>query len=231
MEESQVKKINAELARLRTFVPSVVRDAVGRNPECPLLDRHMRDLSVLFMDIAGCTRLCETLPPGRMQELTQEFFSSFIDELYELGGTINETAGDGLMILFLHEDPEEHAVAGARAASLIHRRTREFAICWGEECKELAVHIGINSGGASLGVLEFRGKREIRATYTASGPVTNIAARLAALAPGGKTYIGAETWKRVKGFFLGTSVGQVKLKNVSQPIEIFDLGSDTSLAK
>ncbi len=35
---------------------------------------------------------------------------------------INETAGDGLMILFLNEVPEDHA----RAASLIHAHTKNF---------------------------------------------------------------------------------------------------------
>ncbi len=101
-EKPQEKRLEAELKVLRTYVPPIVRRAIARDPERPPLDRHMRDLTVLFMDIAGCTRLCELLSPGRMQDLIEKYFSSFIDEVDEFGGTINETAGDGLMILFLN---------------------------------------------------------------------------------------------------------------------------------
>ena len=223
MEKLHDKRLEAQLKALQKYVPSIVRTAIARDPQKPSLDRHTRDLSILFMDIAGCTRLCEILSPGRMQEVIEGYFSSFIDEVHELGGVINETAGDGLMILFLNEDPENHALAAARAAALIHAHTREFAICWGGECEDLAVHIGINTGRASIGVLEFRGKREVRATYTASGPVINIAARLAALAPGGKTYVGEENWRRVKEQFNGLFVGEFELKNVGHPVEVYEV--------
>jgi class 3 adenylate cyclase len=229
-EKSRDSELEAQLKALEKYVPSIVRTAIARDPQKPLLDRHTRDLSVLFMDIAGCTRLCEILSPGRMQEVIEGYFSSFIDEVHDLGGTINETAGDGLMILFLNEDPEDHALAAARAASLIHAHTREFAICWGGECEDLAVHIGINTGRASLGVLEFRGKREVRATYTASGPVINIAARLAALAPGGKTYVGEENWRRIKGDFDGSFVGNFELKNVPYPVGVYEMTRERSVA-
>jgi len=228
-ETSRDSGLEAQLKALQKYVPSVVREAIARDPQRPALKRHMRNLTVLFMDIAGCTRLCESLSPTRMQKLIEGYFSSFIDELYELGGVINETVGDGLMILFLNEHPEGHARAAVRAASVIHAHTREFGICWGEECQDLAVHIGINSGLASLGVMEFRGKREVRATYTASGPVTNIAARLAALAPGGKTYVGEENWRRIKGGFDGSFVGRFDLKNVTRPVGVYEVTREHSL--
>ena len=221
--EVQILKLKAEIEALRRFVPSVVREAIAQNPVCLLLERQMCDLTVLFMDIAGCTRLCEILPSERMHDLIEGYFSSFIDEVHHLGGTINETAGDGLMILFLGGGPKEHAQAAARAASLIHARTKEFVACSDEECQDIAVHIGINTGSASLGMMEFRGKREVRATYTASAPVTNIAARLAALASGGKTYIGEETWERTGGRFHGFHAGQFDLKNVSQPVGVYEV--------
>jgi len=226
-KDAQIRRLKAELDALRRFVPSVVREAIAGDPFRPMLERQSRDLSVLFMDIAGCTRLCELLTPPRMQELIEGYFSSFIDEVHELGGVINETAGDGLMILFLDGGPREHARAAVRAASVIHGRTENFAACWGEECQELAVHAGINSGAASLGVMEFRGRREVRATYTASGPVANVAARLAAIAPRGKTWAAKETWQRTKRFFGSAYVGRFELKNVGQPVEVYELRPDS----
>ena len=74
-----VSRSEAEVEWLRRFVPSVVREAVSKDPLHPPLCpkcRQMRDLSVFFMDIAGFTRLCESLPPWRMQELIEAYFSS-----------------------------------------------------------------------------------------------------------------------------------------------------------
>ncbi|MBI2179155.1 MAG: adenylate/guanylate cyclase domain-containing protein [Candidatus Tectomicrobia bacterium] len=219
-------RLEAENKWLRRFVPSVVREAIEKDPFTPplcRLCRQTRDLTVLFADMAGCTRLCEVLPPERMQALIEEYFSSFIDEVHELGGTINETAGDGLMVLFTGEEPEEHALAAACAASLIHFRTREFEVCHEGECRDLAVHIGINSGTANLGVMEYRGRREVRATYTAIGPVTNLAARLTGLAPARKTYASEETWRRLNGAFKGCYAGSFELKNISRPVKVYDV--------
>ena len=70
--------------------------------------------------------------------------------------------------------------------------------------------------------MEFRGSRDVRSTYTASGPVSNIAARLAALAPGGKTYVAEESFRRIKGAFDGSFVGRFDLKNVCHPVEVYE---------
>lgn len=225
----KMTRIEAENQWLRRFVPSAVREAIEKDPFTPplcRLCRQMRDLTVLFVDIAGCTRLCEELPAERVQDLIEEYFSSFIDEVHELGGTINETAGDGLMVLFPGEGPEGHARAAVRAASLIHSRTMEFEVCHESECRDLAVHIGVNSGPANLGVMEYRGRREVRATYTAIGPVTNLAARLTGLAPARKTYASEETWRRLNGAFKGCYAGSFELKNIGRPVKVYDVTAD-----
>lgn len=215
--------LKAEIEALSRFVPLPIRESLSKDPLRPPFRRQTRDLSVLFVDIAGCTAVCEWLCPERMQETLEEFFSSFVDEIYELGGVINETAGDGFMTLFLGDEPEEHACAAARAAALVHGRTREFKVCRGDECRDLDVHIGINSGTASLGVIQLRGRKIVRSTFSATGPVTNVAARLAALAPRGKIYVGEETWRRIKSVFDGSFVSRLKLKNVSHSVGVYEV--------
>ncbi len=127
-DNSKFKRMKKEIEQLRRFVPSAIREAITRDPFYPSLQRRMQDLSVLFVDIAGCTRLCEILPPKRMQEFIEKYFSSFIDDVHSLGGTVNETAGDGLMILFLGDPPNDHAISACLAAFLIQSRTKEFEI-------------------------------------------------------------------------------------------------------
>jgi len=58
-EKSRNSGLEAQLKALQKYVPSVVWEAIARDPQRPALKRHMRELTVLFMDIAGCTRLCE----------------------------------------------------------------------------------------------------------------------------------------------------------------------------
>ena len=61
----------------------------------------------------------------------------------------------------------------------------------------IVINMGINSGIASVGMSRFQGKAGTRMTFTASGSVTNLAARLAAEATGGDILVGPDTAKRI----------------------------------
>ncbi len=51
-EKSRDSGLEAQIKALQKYVPSIVRTAIARDPQRPSLDRHTRDLSILFMDIA-----------------------------------------------------------------------------------------------------------------------------------------------------------------------------------
>src|SRR5215831_4876881 len=82
------------------FVPEAVKRLVTANPEAPDLAKHAQDVSVLFVDITGYSRLCEQLPLEGLNQLVERYFSSFLDRIHAAGGDINETAGDGFMAIF-----------------------------------------------------------------------------------------------------------------------------------
>ena len=67
--------------------------------------RRERDVSVLFLDISGYTRLSEQIAPERLNALVERYFSTFLDRIQQAGGDINETAGDGFMAIFQDTDP------------------------------------------------------------------------------------------------------------------------------
>ncbi len=58
-------------------------------------------------------------------------------------------------------------------------------------------------------------------TYTASGPVTNVAARIGSKATDGKIFIGEPTAERVKDFVLLEDAGKHHLNNVKEPVQIY----------
>jgi class 3 adenylate cyclase len=88
----------------------------------------------------------------------------------------------------------------------------------------LTVHMGINSGTALVGSTRFEGLRGARWTFTASGPVTNLAARLAGLAKPGEILLGAETARRLGNRYPLQRLTPEYLKNIATPVEVYSLG-------
>jgi class 3 adenylate cyclase len=84
----------------------------------------------------------------------------------------------------------------------------------------LSIHIGLNSGLALVGSTRFEGVRGTRWTFTASGPVTNLAARLAATAGDGQLLVGPETVRRLGDGYRVERLGHTCLKNLDEAVEI-----------
>jgi len=60
-----------------------------------------------------------------------------------------------------------------------------------------------------------------RWTFTASGPVTNLAARLAGVAKAEHILIGPETVHRLGERYRLERIGRERLKNITEAIDIF----------
>ena len=201
------------------FVPEAVKRLVAANPETPELAKRACDVTVLFLDISGYTRLSEHLAPESLNALVERYFSTFLDLLHDAGADINETAGDGFMAIF---QDTQHASTAMDTAVALLAATR--ALNAGDAVQPLTVHMGINSGTALVGSTRFEGVRGARWTFTASGTVTNLAARLAGLATPGAILIGAETARRLGERYSLQRLGQEQLKNIATPVEIYVFG-------
>jgi class 3 adenylate cyclase len=79
----------------------------------------------------------------------------------------------------------------------------------------LSIHIGLNSGVALIGATRFEGLHGSRWTFTASGSVTNLAARLAGIAEAGQILVGPKTMRRLGDCYRVASLGREHLKNVA----------------
>ncbi|TAK87692.1 MAG: HAMP domain-containing protein [Betaproteobacteria bacterium] len=208
---------------LDRFVPETVRRAIEKNPEAPGLAKKVTDVTVLFLDIEGYSRLSEQLPRAALNALVERYFSLFMASIRAEGGDINETAGDGLMIIFKAGRPEEHACAAVRAALAIREQTGVANRDAVAGHPPIAVNIGINSGECDVGATRFKGPAGERWTFTASGPATNLAARLGDHANGGQILVAAETALRVRDRFVLRSLGLVSPKNLSSPVEAWEV--------
>ncbi len=216
-------RINQMLTHLSPFVPQSVRQLVENNPEMLKQEKERKEVTVLFLDLEGYTRLSINRSETEVNEMVEKMFSSFVDPIHRSGGDINETAGDGLMIIFKNDDVKTNAINAVRAAFDIDERNRELNQDLGHNFEPINVNIGINSGAALVGLTKFKGSLDTRMTYTASGPVTNLAARLADFARGGDILIGNETKLLIEGMWPIFDLGQVRLKGIEKPVKIFSL--------
>jgi class 3 adenylate cyclase len=211
---------------LDRFVPETVRRAIEENPEAPGLGKTARDVTVLFLDIEGYTRLSEELSRPTLNALVERYFSLFLAPIRAEGGDINETAGDGLMIIFQDGESSAHAAAAVRAALAIRQETARLNRDPSRRHPPIAINIGISSGECDVGTTRFAGPMGERWTFTASGPVTNLAARLGSHATGGQILLAPETALRVHDRFLIRSLGLVSLKNLSSPVQVTEVAGE-----
>ena len=205
------------------FVPVTVSRMIEQSPTGNSLEQKKQDLSILFLDIEGYTRLCEKLGGDEVNSVIEKHFSVFMDAIHDNRGDVNETAGDGLMVLFLDEDKKKNAIDAARTALKVKKETMQIFNTIGSLYKPLEINMGINSGTALVGAAKFDSYTGSRWTYTARGGAVNLAARIGKLATGARILVSRQTSKRLAGRYQTDSLGLFKLKNISREVEIFQL--------
>ncbi len=216
-------RISRMLSHLSPFVPGSVRLMVDKNPELLTLEKERKEVSILFLDLEGYTSLTSSRPEVEVNAIIEKMFSSFVDPIHRSHGDINETAGDALMIIFKDHDAKTNAINAVKAAFEIMDRNRAFNMSLGSDMGAIDVNIGINSGSALVGMTRFKGLLDTRMTFTATGTVTNIAARLSDHAKKGDILVGEETQKMVNGLWPIYPLGAVLLKGIKEPVQVFSL--------
>jgi class 3 adenylate cyclase len=153
--------------------------------------------------------------------MVENHFSNYLRCIYHHGGEINETSGDGIMVIFKSDTIEDYALEAVSAALEIieenKRLNKEYTYPWGE----INLHLGIGSGEAYVGTTRMESALGERWTYTASGLVTILASRIGALSEKSRLYIGADTHDKTHEKIDCDFLGNYKLKNVSEQAKIY----------
>ncbi len=146
----QLEQFKHHLAR---FVPGTVQKLIEENPEQPLLDKVEREATVLFLDIDHYTTMAAEMAPDALNHLIETYFSSFLDIILSYGGEINETAGDGIMAIFIGKTAYVHARNSVKAAVDIREKATALNLERDPQCPEIFINIGINTGKSFLAPL------------------------------------------------------------------------------
>jgi class 3 adenylate cyclase len=215
---------------LAKFVPSSVQRRVKENPAAPDLERTERDLAILFLDVASFTSLTEATTPEGINFLIERYFSGFIDDIFRNQGEICESQGDGLMLIFENKpsDLGVHVRNAVATAAAIQRKTRQINANLAAGETPIFVNIGIDAGRTTLGSTKFEGVSGSRWTFTAYGMAVNIASRIGKLATHGQTLLSdqAREFLGANPRFPTRDFGEHALKNVSEPVRVWELAGE-----
>ena len=181
-------------------------------------DAERRQLTVMFCDLVGSTRLSGQLDPEDLRAVVRAYQEAAAEVIQPYEGHIAQYLGDGLLVYFgypvAHEDDARRAVhTGLGIVQAIATQNTRLAAQYGVE---LAVRLGIHTGPVVVGTMGGGERHE----HLALGETPNIAARLQALAPANAVVISAVTARLVQGAFALEDLGTHVLAGIAEPLAV-----------
>jgi predicted ATPase/class 3 adenylate cyclase len=180
----------------------------------------------MFCDLVGSTALSVQLDPEELREVVRAYQATSARVIARFEGHIAQYLGDGLLVYFgyplAHEDDAQRAVRAGlgmvEALGQLNRHLRQ------ERGVELAVRLGIHTGQVVVGEVGGGPRQE----QLALGETPNLAARLQELAAPNTLVISAATLQLLGGFFACQSLGTSFLKGFAQPLEVYQVLSEST---
>jgi adenylate cyclase len=158
------------------------------------LGGEKREVTVLFADVRGFTQLSERLEPSRLVDTLNTYFSAIIERINANEGMVNKFAGDNIMAVWnAPQSQPDHAFLAVKTAIESQKAIEELSQNM-TDLPPVEFGIGINTGEVLAGSVGSKG----RAEYTVIGDAVNLASRICGAAPGGRIWIGGQTFEEVK---------------------------------
>lgn len=157
------------------LAPEVINTMVASG-KMPALGGEMRNVTMFFSDLSGFSSIAETMTPGELVTLMNEYLSAMTDIIESHGGYVDKYIGDSIVAMFgAPLDDPAHARNAVHAALKCHEKLAELnadnPVFAGHG---LSHRIGLNSGEAVVGNI---GSRR-RFNYTVMSDTVNVASRL-----------------------------------------------------
>src|SRR5712692_4603494 len=159
--------------------------------------------------------------PEEARKILDPVLERMMEAVHHYEGTVNQVMGDGIMALFgaplAHED---HAVRACYAALRMQESVKRYAEgVRHEEGITIRIRVGLNSGEVVVRAIG----SDLRMDYTAVGQTTHLAARMEQLAEPGTALLTAATLALGEDFIQVKSLGPMRLKGLSEPVQVYEL--------
>ncbi len=213
--------------------------------DLPRMQGREMEITVLFADLRGFTKLAEKRLPYDVVFLLNQYFQTMGSIIESHGGRVDKFIGDGIMALFgtNHGAPASESAAsadgkgsgvngkgnaGAHGAILAALEMCNAIEAMTEHNKHhldspLRIGVGIHSGHAIVGDMGFKNARSI----TAIGDTVNTASRLeqATKPLGAKIVVSTESITLAGTAPDGAVRRRIKVKGKDEPIEVYVIGN------
>ena len=225
-------RINSLLARrqLRVreleqfFPPEVARQLIDQ-PEV-LEEGAQTEITVLFCDIRGYSRISRRLGPANTIEWVSAVMEDLSDCIMRNGGVLVDFIGDELMAMWgAPTDQPDHAIRACRTGLEMLACLPGLNETWRDTLGEtMDLGVGLNSGPAWVGNSGTRRKFK----YGPSGDTVNVGSRVQGTTKYLKAHliVSRATHDRLEGHFLSRRLGRVRVVNISEPVELFQVVPD-----
>ena len=178
---------------------------------------ELRQVTVLFADLSGFTKLSNERDPEEIHDILARFFEAVDGVIERYGGTIDKHIGDNVMAVFgapvAHGNDPERVV---RAACDIHEAMGKL----GDQLEPpLQAHIGIASGQVMASGTGSARHQE----YTVTGESVNLASRLDDIAEPEETLISEAIYRAVADLVEVEEAGEVTVAALAKPVPAWRL--------
>ncbi len=220
----------AEAGRLRVqfeqfFSVDLARE-LQKNPK--LLEGHESEITVLFTDIRGFSRISESLNPRETCSLVADVMEELTSCVMAFEGVVVNYSGDGIMAMWNAPAPQsDHAIKACKAALAMVARMPAVQERWKNKVSlPVKVGIGINTGMALCGNTGSKMKFQ----YGALGHTVNLASRIegATKVMGVPILISGFTKKLVGSAFATRKLRKIRVIGISEPVDIYQLHAEVS---
>ena len=204
---------------LKMYVDETVLNFMGgREFETSLMVNETVQATVAFVDICSFTTISENETPDTVVKLLNKYFDVIVKEVIAQGGYVDKFIGDAVMAVFRGDYHLDRAIDASLA---VRKAIEELPNESGNIFFAPKVSIGVNSGEMISGNIGSGNLR--RLDYTVIGDAVNIAQRLQSAATDGQILINESSYEKVKESFNCRKVGEVNLKNKSNPMVIYEV--------
>jgi adenylate cyclase len=216
--ESRSKR---ELAHLfGTYVPPELVDEMVKDPDSYSMQATSRELTVMFCDMRGFTKMSEHMEPTKLQELLTGVFSKLTSLIRANRGTIDKYMGDCVMAFWgAPVDTPEHAHLAVKSALEMANAVRDINTDHrARGLPEIGIGIGLNTGTMCVGDMG----SNIRRAYTVIGDAVNLGSRLEGLCKiYGVDIVVSETTRKQAQDFAWQELDRVRVQGKDQAVAIF----------
>jgi class 3 adenylate cyclase len=186
--------------------------------ESALMSNETVEATVVFIDICDFSAISEKESPDKVVKLLNSYFDVMVKEIIGQNGYIDKFIGDAIMAVFRGDYHLDNAIEACLATRKIINELPKQKDGAGFAPN---VSIGINSGKMISGNIGSSALR--RLDYTVIGDEVNIAQRLQDKAKHGQILIAEDNYQLIKESFKCSKVGEVKLKNKTKPVIVYEV--------